>query len=34
VPYKYYVSDANGKTYYAQTLSEHEKNIAKARDAG
>jgi UPF0755 protein len=34
VPYKYYVSDANGKTYYAVTLSEHEKNVAKARDAG
>jgi UPF0755 protein len=34
VDYKYYVSDANGKTYYATTLSEHEKNVAKARDAG
>ncbi len=34
VPYKYYVSDAKGKTYYAVTLSEHEKNVAKARDAG
>jgi UPF0755 protein len=34
VPYKYYVSDANGKTYYATTLPEHEKNIAKARNAG
>ena len=34
VPYKYYVSDANGKTYYATTLSEHEKNVAKARDGG
>ena len=34
VPYRYYVSDANGKTYYAQTLAEHEKNVAKARDAG
>ena len=34
VPYKYYVSDSNGKTYYATTLSEHEKNVAKARDAG
>jgi UPF0755 protein len=33
-PYKYYVSDANGKTYYATTLAEHEKNVAKARDAG
>jgi UPF0755 protein len=34
VAYKYYVSDAHGKTYYAVTLSEHEKNVAKARDAG
>jgi UPF0755 protein len=34
VPFKYYVSDAKGKTYYATTLSEHEKNVAKARDAG
>jgi UPF0755 protein len=34
VPYKYYVSDAHGKTYYAVTLAEHEKNVAKARDAG
>jgi len=34
VPYKYYVSDANGKTYYATTLSEHEKNVAKARSGG
>jgi len=34
VPFKYYVSDPNGKTYYATTLSEHEKNVAKARDAG
>ena len=33
-PYKYYVSDDNGKTYYAVTLSEHEKNVAKARDGG
>jgi UPF0755 protein len=31
VPYKYYVSDSHGKTYYAQTLAEHEKNVAKAR---
>jgi len=30
-PYKYYVSDSHGKTYYAQTLAEHEKNVAKAR---
>ncbi|HLM19184.1 MAG TPA: endolytic transglycosylase MltG [Acidimicrobiia bacterium] len=34
VAYKYYVSDANGKTYYAETLSEHDRNVAKARDAG
>ncbi len=31
VAYKYYVSDDKGKTYYAVTLSEHEKNVAKAR---
>jgi UPF0755 protein len=31
VPFKYYVSDANGRTYYAVTLPEHEKNVAKAR---
>jgi UPF0755 protein len=31
VPFKYYVSDSHGKTYYATTLSEHEKNVAKAR---
>jgi UPF0755 protein len=34
VPFKYYVSDSHGKTYYATTLSEHEKNVQKARDAG
>jgi UPF0755 protein len=34
VPFLYYVSDKNGKTYYATTLSEHEKNVAKARDVG
>jgi UPF0755 protein len=34
VPYQYYVSDANGKTYYAVTLAEHEKNVRMARDAG
>ncbi len=33
VPFKYYVSDSHGKTYYATTLSEHEKNVAKARNA-
>jgi UPF0755 protein len=32
VPYKYYVSDSHGKTYYATTLAEHEKNVAKARN--
>lgn len=32
VPFKYYVSDSHGKTYYATTLSEHEKNVAKARN--
>jgi UPF0755 protein len=34
VDYLYFVSDKNGKTYYASTLAEHEKNIAKARSAG
>lgn len=34
VPYLYYVSDKNGKTYYATTLSEHERNVAKARNVG
>jgi UPF0755 protein len=34
VSYKYYVSDSHGKTYYATTLAEHEKNVAKARDDG
>jgi len=34
VGYLYYVSDKNGKTYYANTLAEHEKNIVKARNAG
>ena len=33
VPYKYYVSDSHGKTYYAVTLGEHERNVAKARAA-
>ena len=32
VAYQYYVSDDKGKTYYAVTLSEHEKNVAKARN--
>ncbi len=34
VPYLYYVSDKNGKTYYAATLAEHERNVAKARNVG
>jgi len=34
VPYRYYVSDKNGKTYYATTLAEHERNVAKARNVG
>ena len=34
VAYQYYVSDSKGKTYYAVTLPEHEKNVAKARNAG
>jgi UPF0755 protein len=33
VTYKYYVSDSHGKTYYATTLAEHERNIAKAHSA-
>jgi UPF0755 protein len=34
VPFKYYVSNSHGKTYYATTLAEHEKNVAKARNDG
>jgi UPF0755 protein len=34
VPYLYYVSDKKGKTYYATTLAEHERNVAKARSVG
>jgi UPF0755 protein len=34
VPFKYYVSDSHGKTYYATTLGEHERNVAKARADG
>jgi UPF0755 protein len=33
VPYKYYVSDKNGKTYFAVTQAEHERNVEKARNA-
>ncbi len=29
--YYYFVADANGKTYYATTLAQHEKNVAKAQ---
>jgi UPF0755 protein len=32
VAYRYYVSDDEGKTYYAVTLPEHERNVAKARN--
>jgi UPF0755 protein len=34
VPYKFYVSDKNGKTYFATTQAEHERNVAKAHNAG
>jgi UPF0755 protein len=33
VDYLYYVADKNGKTYFASTLAEHERNIVKARNA-
>jgi UPF0755 protein len=33
VPYKFYVSDKHGKTYFATTQAEHERNITKARNA-
>ena len=33
VDYLYYVADKNGKTYFATTLAEHERNIVKARNA-
>jgi UPF0755 protein len=32
-PYKFYVHDKNGKTYYATTQAEHEKNVRTARNA-
>jgi UPF0755 protein len=32
VSFRYYVSDKHGKTYYATTLAEHERNVAKARN--
>jgi peptidoglycan lytic transglycosylase G len=34
VPFLYYVSDKNGKTYFATTLAEHERNVTKARNVG
>ena len=34
VDYLYYVSDKNGKTYYASTLADQERNIARAKAAG
>ena len=33
VPYKFYVSDKHGKSYFATTQAEHERNIVKARNA-
>jgi UPF0755 protein len=33
VPYKFYVSDKHGKSYFAITQAEHERNIVKARNA-
>ena len=33
VDYKFYVSDKNGKTYFATTQAEHERNVVKARNA-
>jgi UPF0755 protein len=33
VTYKYYVSDKNGKTYFATTQAEHERNVRTARNA-
>jgi UPF0755 protein len=33
VPYKFYVADKHGKTYFATTQAEHERNVVKARNA-
>ena len=33
VPYKFYVADKHGKSYFATTQAEHERNIMKARNA-
>jgi peptidoglycan lytic transglycosylase G len=33
VPYKFYVADKHGKSYFATTQAEHERNIVKARNA-
>ena len=33
VDYLFYVSDKNGKTYYASTQAEHDRNVQKARNA-
>jgi len=33
VPFKFYVHDKNGKTYYATTQAEHDKNVRTARNA-
>jgi len=33
VPYKFYVADKHGKSYFATTQAEHERNIIKARNA-
>jgi UPF0755 protein len=33
VDYKYYVSDKHGKSYFATTQAEHERNVVKARNA-
>lgn len=33
VAYRYYVSDKHGKTYFAVTQEEHDRNVVKARNA-